>query len=43
MRSFIRLKQRRKVLFPLPEAPMRATTFLGGMTSETSFTARVEP
>src|SRR5262245_30691467 len=41
--SCIRLRQRRNVLFPQPEGPMRAVTVLVGKNRETSRTATLRP
>src|SRR4028119_2204357 len=43
IRSFIRLMERRKVLFPHPDGPISAVTFRSGMVSEMSLSARVLP
>src|SRR4051794_411044 len=43
MRSFIRLKQRIKVLLPQPEGPIRAVILLRGISIETSRSASAAP
>src|SRR5262245_1441545 len=43
IRSFIRLKQRRRVLLPQPEGPIRAVIWLRGMAIEMSRRARADP
>ncbi len=42
-RSFMRLKQRSRVLLPQPDGPMSATTWFAGTTRLMSFTACLSP
>src|ERR1700704_3577146 len=43
VRSWRRLMERRNVVFPHPEGPIRAVMALGGMAHETSYRACVGP
>ena len=43
IRSFIRFRVRRNVDLPQPDGPIRAATEHSGITTATSYRARVEP